>query len=61
MRSHILTEHEKRLIQTFLETGQRHEGFKVLLHRIRRNYKALKEDLDLISLVLEKAETVPQQ
>lgn len=61
MKSHILTEHERRLIQAFLETGQRQEGFKVLLHRIRRNYKALKEDLDLISLVLEKAETVPQQ
>ena len=35
MRTYILTEQERRMIRKFLETGDKLEGFKVLLHRCR--------------------------
>jgi len=54
MKNYILTEHERKMLHEFLESGVKETGFKVILYRIRRNYEVLKEDLRLISETLEK-------
>lgn len=54
MREYILTERERSLLFKFLEAGVKEEGFKMLLHRMRKNVVRLKEDLELVQKVLEK-------
>jgi len=53
MRSYILTENETEIIRRFLETGDKLEGFKVLLHRCRHMEK-IEKDLELIKRFLAK-------
>lgn len=53
MRTYLLTEQEERIIRHYLETGQKLEGFKVLLHRVRHMEK-IKKDLELIEQFLAK-------
>ncbi len=60
MRGYILSPHERKLIKRYLETGDKLEGFKVLLHRLRKqqiNPEVIQEDLQLIKELLEKTET----
>ena len=54
MRSYLLTEQERKMIRKFLETGDKLEGFKVLLYRCRHSQTTIKTDLDLIKKFLEK-------
>jgi hypothetical protein len=54
MRQYILTDLEKQIINKYLETGDKLEGFKVLLHRCRR-LQPITEDLELIRQFLKKA------
>jgi hypothetical protein len=56
LRTYILTKTEKRIIQKFLETGDKLEGFKMLKWRIQKNKKGLNEDLELIKQFLEAKE-----
>ena len=56
MRNRILTEHERRLLGVFLAKGIKQGGFKVLLHRMRKNVSRIKEDMELMLKVLEKLE-----
>ncbi|MFQ6068820.1 MAG: hypothetical protein ACE5KD_04665 [Candidatus Bathyarchaeia archaeon] len=56
MRSKILTEHERHLLRVFLSDGIKQEGFKVLLHRMRKNINRIKDDVKLMLKVLEKLE-----
>lgn len=53
MRSYILTKKEKQIIAKYLKTGERLEGFAVLLHRCR-NMQPINEDLQLIKRFLAK-------
>jgi cytosine/adenosine deaminase-related metal-dependent hydrolase len=62
MRNNILTDHERTLIKKYLETGERLEGFKVLLHRARKQQpdpEQTKTDLELIKQLLQKAGKEP--
>ena len=54
MRQKILTEHERHLLKIFLTEGIKQNGFSVLLSRIRKHIDYLKDDLELMSKVLEK-------
>ena len=56
MRSRILTEYERQILKDFLAGGTKREGFKMLLHRMRKHVTQLKEDLELILKVLETLE-----
>ena len=56
MRTKILTEHERHLLRVFLTEEIRQEGFKVLLHRMRKNVNRIKDDMELMLKVLEKFE-----
>lgn len=55
MREYILTNQEKQIITKYLETGEKLEGFRMLLSRIR-NIQAINTDLDLIKHLLAKVE-----
>jgi len=57
MRNQLLTTVEKRIIQEYLETGKKLEGFRVLLFRCRRaNLKTVNEDIGLVKQFLNKVE-----
>ena len=55
MREYILTEQEKQIIKKFLETGEKLEGFRMLLSRAKK-IQAINADLDLIKKFLAKVE-----
>jgi 5-bromo-4-chloroindolyl phosphate hydrolysis protein len=55
LREYILTERERKIIRTFLERGEKLEGFRQLLFRARHMEK-IKEDLKLIQKLLETVE-----
>ncbi len=55
MRAYILTETEKRLLESYLETRVKTSNLIVLLHRIRKNLPKLKEDIALLSKALVHA------
>jgi hypothetical protein len=53
MREYVLTEKEKTIIKKYLETGERLEGYAMLLSRCKR-ITPLKEDIKLIEQFLNK-------
>lgn len=54
MREYILTDNEKRIIQKYIETGEKLEGQKMLLSRCR-HMQTINNDLNLIEQFLKKA------
>jgi uncharacterized protein YlaI len=57
MRTHILTDQEREIINEYLKTGKRLENFRVLLYRCQKAKETLAQDTALIKQFLEKAET----
>ena len=57
MRTYILSQNERKIVETFMETGLNLNGFNVLKLRIARSLPRLEEDLNLIKKFLEKVET----
>jgi hypothetical protein len=53
MREYILTEQEKQIIKKFLETGEKLEGFRMLVSRVKK-MQAINADLELIKKFLAK-------
>ena len=56
MRTYILTEHERKIVERFLENGEKLDGFRVLLYNIRKAKSKLELDLMLISDLIAKIE-----
>jgi len=54
MRQYIVTDLEKQIIDKFLKTGEKLEGFTVLLHRCKR-LQTINTDLELIRQFLKRA------
>jgi hypothetical protein len=55
MRDYILTPSEKQIIQRYIETGDKLEGFRVLLCRVRKHKPTqIMDDEELIKLFLAK-------
>ena len=62
MKTSLLTDNERKLIKRYLESGERLEGFKVLLHRVRKEpvtRDAVLGDLSLIEQLIRKAGEKP--
>ena len=56
MRDFILTLTERKIIEEYLESGKKLEGFKVILFRARKqNPKQINSDVELIKKLLDKA------
>ena len=58
MRSYIITEIERKVIQRYLERGNHLEGYRMLLHRAKKlDLEDLKKQIELIEQFLRKAES----
>ena len=55
VREYILTDQEKQIIKKYLETGEKLEGYAMLLSRCKR-MQPIKDDLTLIQQFLKKTE-----
>ena len=54
MREYILTQRERKILETFIESGVKLNGFSVLSIRLKRANERLTEDLKLINAALNK-------
>jgi hypothetical protein len=54
MREYILTERERKILKTFVNEGIKLNGFTVLVLRLRRASKTLRQDMELVNATLEK-------
>jgi hypothetical protein len=54
MRKYILTNQERQIINRYLETGEKIEGYAMLVSRCR-HMQPIQEDLQLIEQFLKKA------
>jgi hypothetical protein len=54
VRLYILTEYERKMLQRFLENGEKLNGFRNLIYNLKKGHKTLESDLKLIKDVLEK-------
>jgi len=57
MREYVLTLRERKILEAFIESGIKLNGFSVLAIRLKRAHKKLTEDMKLIRATLEKLET----
>ncbi len=55
MYARILTEHERKMIKTYVETGEKPPGFRTLLHRAR-HMDIISDDMTQIKWLLAKAD-----
>ena len=55
VREYILTKRERHILERFLETGEKLNGFSVLLHYLKKGQEQISADLELIRKALEKA------
>jgi len=56
MRKYILTDSERHIIKRYLKKGEKLDGYRTLLARCRST-ENIREDLNLIDQLLEKADT----
>jgi hypothetical protein len=59
MHKKLLTESERKIMVCYLETGNKLEGYRIMLHRLRKNpiqKSIIEEDLKLLEKFLAKAE-----
>lgn len=56
MREYVLTPREKKILEDFIESGIKLNGFSVLVIRLKRASKRLMADMKLIRATLEKLE-----
>ena len=54
MREYILTQREKEILKTFVESGVKLNGFSVLAIRLKRANKRLLEDIELVKASLAR-------
>ena len=48
MKTHVLTPRQKEIMNEFIETGKKLEGFYVVVHRVKNNLPVVEEELKLI-------------
>ena len=53
MREYIFTPHEREILKSYLATGEKFKGFRLLKHRIKKNAEILKQDMLLIDSILQ--------
>ena len=58
MRSYILTERERSLLNKYLNLGQTSDAFWVLLHRIKKDHVQLTNDMGLLQKAMMKHDSL---
>jgi hypothetical protein len=56
MRTYILTQKERKILKSYIESNLELNGYSVLVLRLKRAKKGLDEDLTLVDQALKKAE-----
>ena len=56
MRTALFSDNEREMVNHFLKTGKKGEGFRVLAHRVRQSQIMIIEDFDLMIQLLTKME-----
>lgn len=56
MRTALFSDKEREMVNQFLKTGEKGEGFRVLAFRVRQSQIMIMEDFDLMIKVLTKLE-----
>jgi hypothetical protein len=56
VRQYILTDTERKMLETYAKTGVKLQDFRVLMFRIKKAHKSLKNDFKLIDDVLQKSQ-----
>ena len=59
MRNRILTQKERKILQSFLDKNEQLEGFRMLKTRIKRGHKQLNQDFTLIDIAFKKFQQKP--
>lgn len=54
MRNYVLTDKERKILRTFIESDLKLNGFSVLMLRLRNGRDQIAEDLKLIDAALAK-------
>jgi len=54
MRTALFSDKEREMVERFLETGEKGDGFRVLAYRVRRGQIQIREDFDLMIKLLMK-------
>jgi hypothetical protein len=54
MHVRILSDKEREILEDFIKSGNKQEGFRMLKVRIKRNYSRIAEDFQLIKRIMEK-------
>jgi len=54
LRSYVFTGREREILKRFIETGEKLDGFSVLVHHLKKHRDALIRDLELIETVSKK-------
>lgn len=53
-----MTERERKILETFIESGVKLNGFSVLSIRLKRASRRLNKDIALINAALEKLKSI---
>ena len=56
MRTALFSDKERDMVNLFLKTGEKGEGFRVLAHRVRQSKVPIIEDYELMIRLLTKME-----
>ena len=56
MRTALFSDKEREMVNHFLKTGKKGDGFRVLAHRVRQAQIMILEDFDLMIRLLTKIE-----
>jgi len=56
VRQYILTQRERKILEAFIESNSKLDGFSILVIRLKRASKRIMNDVALIKGALEKLE-----
>jgi len=56
VRSYILTDRERKILKRFIDEDERLNGYRILIHYLKKYRESLKLDLELIDAALKKLE-----
>jgi hypothetical protein len=54
VRSYVLTKRERRILKRFIKTGEKLDGFAVLIHHLKKNRENISGDLKMVEDSLRK-------
>jgi hypothetical protein len=54
MRTALFSDKEREMVEHFLKTGEKGEGFRVLAYRVRKSKVPITEDYELMIRLLTK-------